>query len=357
MVAPGAIAGQQHHGRAQSAHQADCLDCVELQVAAGAERARRFIGERDVQPDEKNNIRGAHGPHPWTQTHVSRVQLQPQVVVIADDGRQWPADEREPQDAKDGDHEQLIEVTGGGQAHPLQNNGREVGYQLHLAALIAAEGDQVLAVHGAVNQRRNLLPFFYLSVEVLERLNLDGSVLIRRDLNILIYGGNLEEVAFRAAAAQVMSGHGVRIGLGGGKLLNFWRRIRKVAVKKVFPQRGARADLAFAAAVVRDKESHAVFQHEMHVTVEIDGVSAVPDDAMAVARLFIEAQAHAVQSGAEPKLPRMHLLCGLLPEDLRVLEFPGLQVGDHEAREIGGGGRQRSGRRFFNDFEWRGFAG
>jgi hypothetical protein len=68
---------------------------------------------------------------------------------------------------------------------------------LHLSAVVTAESNQVLAVDGAVDQRRYLLPLLDLAVEVFEWLDLDDAVFIGRDLDVFFDGAaDFQEAAF-----------------------------------------------------------------------------------------------------------------------------------------------------------------
>ena len=60
----------------------------------------------------------------------------------------------------------------------------------------------------------------------------------------------------------------------------------------------------------------------MHVAVEIDGVAAVADDAVAVARFLVEAERHAVHLRVEPELSRVHQLHRVGAEDARAPYSP-----------------------------------
>ena len=68
--------------------------------------------------------------------------------------------------------------------------------------------------------------------------------------------------------------------------------------------------------------------------MEAHRVAAVSEDAMSIARLFIEAQTHAVHVRQIGKLARVHHLCRFRLQDLSTLILPVLQMGDHEVSHV-----------------------
>src|SRR5262245_17819203 len=126
-----------------------------------------------------------------------------------------------------------------------------------------------------------------------------------------------------------MSSHGLGVSVGSGELFGLRRLVGEVAIKEVRPERASRADLALACAVVRDVKAHAAIEHEVHVTVEVNRVSAMANDAMAVARLLIKPQAHSVQRRDDAELAGVHLVDGFGAQDLRILKLAMLEMGDH----------------------------
>src|SRR6476646_3078466 len=133
-----------------------------------------------------------------------------------------------------------------------------------------------------------------------------------------------------------MSGNGFTILDGARKFFCDGQFVWKIAVQEMVPQRRTGTDFAFAAAVVRNKESYAGIRHQMQVAVEVHSVSTVPDDAMRIARLLVESQAHSVKRLVQAKLARVHHLRRFRTKNLRIVELAVLQVSDHEVRHVGG---------------------
>src|SRR5258707_4858097 len=226
--------------------------------------------------------------------------------MSADDGGQRPAQQRQSQNNQNSQDQCLVETSALYQRHALLSGSREVRRQNHVSFIVMHKSKQVLAVHRAVDQRRNLLPFFDLAIEVLEWLDFDRPILIRRNLDVFFHRANLQEVTCRAAARDITPGNSFGVCFTRGQLLNLGGRLREGAIQKVIPQRATRADLAFAGAVVRNEETNPVFQHEMQVAMEVDRIAAMSDDASPVTRLFIEAYTHAIERRAKPELAGMH---------------------------------------------------
>src|SRR5215472_12757197 len=100
----------------------------------------------------------------------------------------------------------------------------------------------------------------------------------------------------------------------------------------MFPQRATRADLALSRRIIGNEKSHACIPNQMKVAVEVDGVSAVPDDLMSVAVLLIKAQCHGIQLRVKAVLPRVHLSRSLRAQDLCALIISVLKMRNHEVR-------------------------
>src|SRR5258708_1110691 len=102
----------------------------------------------------------------------------------------------------------------------------------------------------------------------------------------------------------------------------------------MLPYSPARTDFSFPAGVVRDEETEAGIRHEMHIAMEVNRVAAVPENAVTVARFFVETETHSVQRRVESELAGVHQPRGFRTQNLRALKLSVLQLSNHEAREI-----------------------
>src|SRR5207237_2618911 len=113
-----------------------------------------------------------------------------------------------------------------------------------------------------------------------------------------------EEGRIKSTAAFVKSGNFFGV-CRAFCFLTRRRREGKISVEKCFEQNGARARFSLSSAVVRDEKSYIFIEDEMQIAVEKDRVTAVPDDPLAVSRLFVKAIGHGVQPIIRPVQPRM----------------------------------------------------
>ena len=98
-----------------------------------------------------------------------------------------------------------------------------------------------------------------------------------------------------------------------------------------------------APRVDGDEEPDAFLLEQPELAVEIVRVPAVPDDPPAVHVRLVEAQAGPADGGLGAEDARVHGAGRLRLQDARLSRPPLLQVGDHEAGHVGGGGGQRAG--------------
>ena len=70
------------------------------------------------------------------------------------------------------------------------------------------------------------------------------------------------------------------------------------------------------------------------MTMEINGVAAVPDDMAPVTRFLKEAYCHAVEQRCTGVLPGMHLPRSFRAQYLGITVTPILQLGNHEVRDV-----------------------
>src|SRR5579859_2611945 len=82
---------------------------------------------------------------------------------------------------------------------------------------------QVLPIYRAIHQRRNLLPFLDLPVEILELIHLDRSVLIRRYADIWLHRAHFQKTAFRSARRKISTRNSFSVRIGAGQFLNLGR--------------------------------------------------------------------------------------------------------------------------------------
>src|ERR1700761_6587501 len=81
-------------------------------------------------------------------------------------------------------------------------------------------------------------------------------------------------------------------------------------------------------------------------------IAAMPDDAVAVASLLIESEAHVGQQRVRSKLWGVHQGDGFRPQNSRSLILPLLQMGEHEVGYILRRNRRTSGRADTDNLEW-----
>ena len=91
--------------------------------------------------------------------------------------------------------------------------------------------------------------------------------------------------------------------------------------------------------------------------MEIFGIAGVTNDALAVARFFVEAVGHGIQAVIRSVKSRMHQLSCLGLEDLLVAELAILQMSDHEIAHIPTGGRNAACGIGFDKLKGLGFSG
>src|SRR6185369_9288182 len=77
----------------------------------------------------------------------------------------------------------------------------------------------------------------------------------------------------------------------------------------------------------------------------------MPDDAVSVARLFVESVTHRIHVVVESKQTAVHQAGGLRFENLRAAELSVLQVSNHELRHIGSTAAQTTGRKRIDDLK------
>jgi len=121
------------------------------------------------------------------------------------------------------------------------------------------------------------------------------------DLRLTQSGDHSRNGCIRPAAEPVSSGYRLRVLRGIRHLLARWRRVGEIAIEETFPQCRSSGELRISQAVVRDEEADVVVEHQMHVAMHPLRVTAVSDDAMAVARLLIEAVRHAIHRRHQPE--------------------------------------------------------
>src|ERR1700748_1381953 len=86
-------------------------------------------------------------------------------------------------------------------------------------------------------------------------------------------------------------------------------------------------------------------------------ISAVANDALAVARLLVEPEGHAVEAVVGAKGTRVHKLCRFGAKNLLVSEFAILQMRNHESRHVPGSGGNAARRKRFDKLKGMGFFG
>ena len=111
------------------------------------------------------------------------------------------------------------------------------------------------------------------------------------------------------------------------------------------------AQLTTRARVVGDKHSELLIRYQRQIRMEPARVTAMADDAEAVAGLFVKAQRESWYARIMTERSRVHLLGGRLGEDALAVERAVVEVGDHELRHIGGAGGDRAGGRGVDDLE------
>src|SRR5215813_10483306 len=201
-----------------------------------------------------------------------------------------PENNRENQDGQDKVGNKSIPGITVQKRRALKNNGRKADPQFQTSASVFLECNAVLAVHFAIEEWPDFTPLPDLSVVVLKWEYFDVAIGVRHHMDFFKAVGDAEEGVLRPPACHVIAGNSLGVICRLGESRDVRPPIRKIAVHKVFPQRAARADLAFSRRIIRNEESHACIQHQMKVAVEVDGVATVPDDSMSVAVLLIESQ-------------------------------------------------------------------
>src|SRR5205807_9806438 len=112
---------------------------------------------------------------------------------------------------------------------------REVYNHAHGPIILALKCQAVLAVDGAVEKGANLAPFFELAIEVLESPDLQGTVGLRHYLYFSEWVLHSKEIAFRAAAGDVITRHGAGVGRCVSRLRRLRRSVGKIAIEEMEP--------------------------------------------------------------------------------------------------------------------------
>src|ERR1700683_1651568 len=81
---------------------------------------------------------------------------------------------------------------------------------------------------------------------------------------------------------------------GSGGSLRCGRLIGEIAIQKCMPQSYAWAAFSLSSAVIGHKKAQILIEHQMQIAVEVTRVAGVADDSMAIACLFIKAEAHRI---------------------------------------------------------------
>src|ERR1043165_3690403 len=89
----------------------------------------------------------------------------------------------------------------------------------------------------------------------------------------------------------------------------------------------------------------------MQIAVEVDGVTAVSDDAMTVVRLFVEPVTHRVCLIVESKQTTVHQARRFWLEYVRTAEFAVGEMSHHELGHVGRAAAQAAGRKWIDDFK------
>src|SRR6266404_2827530 len=196
------------------------------------------------------------------------------------------------------------------------------------------KGNVLLSVDLPVQEWGDFGIALQFSVGTLERIDAECAVRVEDDFRFAKQLGKFDERIFASPTGNIKARCLLRVFLGAGhrgsRRMSKW----KVTIEEPIKQNRPRAYLALSPAVVRNKETGVRVKNEMEIAVEIDGVSAVPNNPVAVSRFFIETQSHAVQTGIGSKLTRVHQFCSFRLKNLRAAEPAILQVRDYEVAHV-----------------------
>src|SRR5229473_390135 len=217
------------------------------------------------------------------------------------------------------------------------------------------EGNVLLSVDLPVQEWGDLGIALQFSVGTLERIDAESAVRVEDDFRFAKQLGKFDERIFAAPAGNIKARCLLRVFLGAGHRGSRRMSKRKVTIQELIKENCPRAYLTLSPAVVRNKETGVRVENEMEIAVEIDGVSAVPNNPVAVSRFFIKTQSHAIQTGIGSKLTRVHQFCGFRPKNLRAAEPAVLQVRDYELTHVRRARGNAPSRKRLHKLKWFGF--
>src|SRR5260370_26733300 len=160
------------------------------------------------------------------------------------------------------------------------------------------------------------------SVGSLERIDAESAVRVEDDFRFAKQLGKFDERIFASPAGNIKARCLLRVFLGAGHRGSRRMSKREVTIQQLIKENRPRAHLTFSPAVVGNKETGVRVENEVKIAVEIDGVSAVPNNPVSVSRFFIETQRSAVQTGIGSKLTRVHQFCSFRLKNLHAAEPP-----------------------------------